>query len=93
MKTYNEEGIINIGTGIDISIKELAKKIQKVVGFGGDLSFDISKPNGTPRKLLNVSKIEKLGWKHTISLDEGLKMVYSNIDSKIFDLSENSDNR
>ena len=84
MKTYNEEGIINIGTGIDISIKELAKKIQKVVGFGGDLSFDISKPNGTPRKLLNVSKIEKLGWKHTISLDEGLKVVYSNIDSKIF---------
>ena len=84
MKTYNKEGIINIGTGIDISIKELAKKIQKVVGFDGDISFDISKPNGTPRKLLNVSKIEKLGWKHTISLDEGLDMVYSNIDSQFF---------
>ena len=83
MEKYDEEGVINIGTGVDVTIKELAANIQKVVGFDGNISFDISKPNGTPRKLLNVSKIENLGWKHTISLEDGLKMVYSNIDSEI----------
>ena len=83
MERYNEEGIINIGTGIDVTIKELATKIQKVVDFDGNILFDTKKPNGTPRKLLNVSKIENLGWKHTISLDEGLQMVYSNIDSEL----------
>ena len=83
MEKYDEEGVVNIGTGVDVTIKELAENIQKVVGFEGDISFDTSKPNGPPRKLLNVSKIEKLGWKHTISLKEGLKMVYSNIDSEI----------
>ncbi|MBJ10085.1 MAG: GDP-fucose synthetase [Flavobacteriales bacterium] len=83
MERYDEEGVINIGTGVDITIKELAANIQKVVGFDGNISFDISKPNGTPRKLLNVSKIENLGWKHTISLEKGLKMVYSNIDFEL----------
>ena len=83
MERYNEEGIINIGTGIDVTIKELATKIQKVVDFDGNILFDTKKPNGTPRKLLNVSKIENLGWKHTISLEEGLQMVYSNIDSEL----------
>ena len=83
MERYDEEGVINIGTGVDVTIKELAANIQKVVGFDGNISFDTSKPNGTPRKLLNVSKIENLGWKHTISLEEGLKMVYSNIDSEL----------
>ena len=83
MERYNEEGIINIGTGIDVTIKELASKIQKVVDFDGNILFDTKKPNGTPRKLLNVSKIENLGWKHTISLEEGLQMVYSNIDSEL----------
>ncbi len=83
MERYDEEGVINIGTGVDVTIKELAANIQKIVGFDGNISFDNSKPNGTPRKLLNVSKIENLGWKHTISLKEGLKMVYSNIDSEL----------
>jgi len=83
MERYDEEGVINIGTGVDVTIKELAEKIQKIVGFEGNISFDTSKPNGTPRKLLNVSKIENLGWTHTISLEEGLKMVYSNIDSEL----------
>jgi len=83
MERYDEEGVINIGTGLDVTIKELAENIQKIVGFDGNISFDNSKPNGTPRKLLNVSKIENLGWKHTISLKEGLKMVYSNIDSEL----------
>ena len=83
MEKYDDEGVINIGTGVDVTIKELAANIQKVVGFDGNISFDTSKPNGTPRKLLNISKIENLGWKHTISLEDGLKMVYSNIDSEI----------
>ena len=83
MERYSDEGVINIGTGIDVTIKELAENIQKVIGFKGNISFDTAKPNGTPRKLLNVSKIENLGWKHTISLEEGLKMVYSNIDSEL----------
>ena len=83
MERYDEEGVINIGTGVDVTIKELAANIQKIVGYDGNISFDTSKPNGTPRKLLNVSKIENLGWKHTISLEEGLKMVYSNIDSEL----------
>ena len=79
MKNYNEKGIVNIGTGTDVTIKELAEKIQRIVGFKGNIEFDNSKPNGTTRKLLNVSKIENLGWKHTISLEEGLRMVYANI--------------
>ena len=83
MERYNEEGVVNIGTGVDVTIKDLAENIQKVVGFEGNISFDTSKPNGTPRKLLNVSKIENLGWKHTITLEEGLNMVYSNIDFEL----------
>ncbi len=67
---------INIGTGIDLTIKELAEKIQKVVGFTGEVRWDSSKPDGTPRKLLNVSKLEGLGWKYRISLDEGISTVY-----------------
>lgn len=83
MKNYNEEGVINIGTGVDVTIKELAQNIQRVVGFEGEIAFDTTKPNGTPRKLLNVAKIENLGWKHSIPLEEGLQMVYSNIDSEL----------
>lgn len=83
MKNYNEEGVINIGTGVDVTIKELAQNIQRVVGFEGEIAFDTTKPNGTPRKLLNVAKIENLGWKHSIPLEEGLQMVYSNINSEL----------
>jgi GDP-L-fucose synthase len=73
MLHYNEESTINVGTGIEISIKELAETIKEKVGFKGDLVFDTTKPDGTPRKLLDVSKINKLGWKHKIDLEDGIQ--------------------
>jgi GDP-L-fucose synthase len=76
MKKYNEPEIINIGTGEDITIAELAQLIARITGYQGKLNFDPSKPDGTPRKLLNVSKINALGWKYTTSLEEGLTQAY-----------------
>ncbi len=67
---------INVGTGLDCSIKELAETMAKVVGFKGDIIFDSSKPDGTPRKLMDVSRLKALGWKSSISLEEGLKATY-----------------
>lgn len=72
MQNYNSPEIINIGTGEDLSIKELAILIKEIVGFSGNLIFDSSKPDGTPRKLLDVSKINKLGWKHENDLKQGV---------------------
>ena len=68
--------LLNVGSGEEISIKELAKKVQKIVGHSGEIIWDDSKPNGTPRKLLNSSKLLKLGWKPQISLEEGIKTTY-----------------
>ena len=68
---------INIGTGEDISIKELAQTIQKIVGFTGELTFNTSKPDGTLRKLTDVSKLHKLGWKHNVQLEEGIEKLYA----------------
>ena len=76
MKSYSENDIINIGVGEDLSIRELAFLIKKVVGFEGEIVFDTSKPDGTPRKLLDISKIKKLGWAPEISLEEGIKDTY-----------------
>lgn len=76
MNNYNENKPINIGTGKDITIKELAELIKDVVGYKGELKFDISKPDGTPRKLLDVSRLHNAGWKHKISLREGIKNTY-----------------
>lgn len=76
MNVYNSPEIINIGTGEDISIKELAEKIRKLVGYTGTLAWDASKPDGTPRKQLDVSKLHALGWKHTIQMEEGLASTY-----------------
>jgi len=67
---------INIGTGVDVTIRELAETIKLVVGFEGELKFDASKPDGTPRKLLDVSKINSLGWQAKISLADGLRSTY-----------------
>ena len=67
---------INVGTGEDCTIKELAETMAKVVGFKGDIVFDINKPDGTPRKLMDVSRLNNLGWKHTLSLEAGLKSTY-----------------
>lgn len=72
MQNYNDSETINVGTGIDISIKELAMTIKKIVGFEGELIFDATKPDGTPKKLLDVSKINNLGWKHSKNLEEGI---------------------
>jgi GDP-L-fucose synthase len=76
MQEYNDRLFINIGTGEEISIKELALLIKEVTGFTGDISFDLSKPDGTPRKLMDSSRLHKLGWKHETSLRDGLKRTY-----------------
>jgi GDP-L-fucose synthase len=77
MNNYNEKELINIGTGQDLTISELAFIVKEVVGFTDDLVFDLNKPDGTPRKLLDVSKLHGLGWKHKICLEEGLKLAYA----------------
>ena len=76
MREYNSQDIINVGWGKDISIAELAELIGKVVGFQGKLTFDAKKPDGTPRKLLDTSKLTALGWQPTISLEEGISSTY-----------------
>ena len=76
MVDYDSEDIINVGTGKDITIKDLAETIADVVGFKGEIEWDTSKPNGTPRKVLNVDKIESLGWEPKVSLREGIKKTY-----------------
>ena len=67
---------LNVGTGLDIKIKELAVMIKEIVGFKGDIKHDLSKPDGTPRKLLDVGKVKQLGWKAKINLKDGIKKVY-----------------
>jgi len=82
MNTYSEEGLVNIGTGEDISISDLALVIKEVVGYEGSIVYDHSKPDGTPRKLMDVSKLNQLGWKFTIPLQKGLEMVYQEYQSR-----------
>ncbi|HEX7905091.1 MAG TPA: GDP-L-fucose synthase [Chitinophagaceae bacterium] len=76
MKQYDEKLFLNIGTGEEMTIKELALMIKEVTGFAGNIHFDTSKPDGTPRKLMDSSRLHTLGWKHTTSLKEGLKKSY-----------------
>ena len=76
MQNYNDSSIVNVGTGEDVTIKELAEKIKKIVGYEGEINWDTRKPDGTPRKLLDVGKLHKLGWKHTITLDDGIASTY-----------------
>ncbi len=76
MKNYSGNDFFNIGTGEDVTIKELAELIGEVVGYKGELRFDTSKPDGTPRKLLDVSRIHRIGWRHKIELKKGLEMTY-----------------
>ncbi len=83
MNSYDEKGFINIGTGDDLSIKELAVLIKKIIGYEGELIFDESKPDGTPRKLMDVSKLHSLGWKHKIELEEGIKLAYEDFLKKL----------
>lgn len=79
MENYNDSGLVNIGIGEDISILELARLVKKIVGFEGEILTDTTKPDGTPRKLMDVSKLNGLGWKAKITLDEGIQKVYEEI--------------
>ena len=76
MQNYNDSSIVNIGTGEDVAIKELAEKIKDAVGYEGEIVWDTTKPDGTPRKLLDVSKLHNFGWKHSTPLDEGILSTY-----------------
>jgi GDP-L-fucose synthase len=76
MLNYNEKMFVNVGTGTDLSIKELAELVQSTVGYTGSIEWDSSKPNGTPRKLMNVDRIHQSGWKHKIDLKDGVASVY-----------------
>lgn len=76
MQNYNEKQFVNIGTGKDVTIRELAETIMEVVGYQGKLTFNTDMPNGTPRKLLDVSKLHNLGWQHKIELKEGIEKTY-----------------
>ncbi len=76
MNNYDGEEIVNVGTGIDLTIRELAELVKSVVGYEGELVFDTSKPDGTPRKLLDVSKLTGLGWRANIDLRDGIKSTY-----------------
>jgi len=77
METYNESTLVNIGTGVDITIKELAETIKAETGYEGEIIWNTDKPDGTPRKLMDVSKLHGLGWKHKIDLEEGIARVYA----------------
>ncbi|MDP1802355.1 MAG: GDP-L-fucose synthase [Bacteroidota bacterium] len=82
MKNYNGLQHVNIGSGVDLSIKDLALMIQKIVGYTGEIKHDLNKPDGTPRKLMDVSFLHSLGWKHKIELEEGIKQVYEDFKKK-----------
>ena len=77
MERYNDEAPVNVGWGEDLTIRELATMVARVVGYEGRLSFDATKPDGTPRKLLDVNRLQGLGWRPTIRLEEGLRQTYA----------------
>jgi len=83
MNTFNEPGFVNIGTGTDLSIQELARMIARIVGFEGEITNDLSKPDGTPRKLLDVSKLSAMGWRARIGLEAGIRSVYEEVSDKL----------
>jgi GDP-L-fucose synthase len=84
MDNFSDVGLVNIGTGIDLSIKELAEMIAKITEFEGKIIWDSSKPDGTPRKLMDVSKLHQAGWHHKIDLEEGIRAVYEPIRETVF---------
>jgi GDP-L-fucose synthase len=83
MENYSEPGFLNIGVGNDVTIKSLAELIRDVVGYEGDIQWNTDKPDGTPRKLMDVSKLHNLGWKHKTELEEGIRITYQDFLSKI----------
>ena len=84
MNTYNEKDLVNVGTGVDLSIGELANEISSIIGYEGQISWDSSKPDGTPRKLLDVSKLRSLGWEASVSLQEGIKLAYEDFLKSVY---------
>lgn len=84
MNNYNEKGLVNVGCGYDVTIKQLAEIVKQTVGFDGEIVWDTTKPDGTPRKLMDVSKLEGLGWKASITLENGIKMVYEDIKDTVW---------
>jgi GDP-L-fucose synthase len=76
MKNYTADELVNIGTGEDITIAEFARVVAAAVGYRGEISFDPSRPDGTPRKLLDVSRLAKLGWRARTSLEDGIRLAY-----------------
>ena len=87
METFDEAGFVNIGTGVDLPIRELAEIVKETVGFQGEIVLDTTKPDGTPRKLMDVSKLHNLGWRHKIDLTDGIKMVVEEVRDKFWVLS------
>lgn len=84
MNNYNEKGLVNVGSGTDVTIKQLAEIVKNTVGFDGEIIWDTTKPDGTPRKLMDVSKLEALGWKSSITLEQGIAMVYDEIKDTVW---------
>jgi GDP-L-fucose synthase len=78
MQNYDQPGLVNVGVGTDIAISKLAEIVKNVIGFEGDISYDVTKPDGTPRKLMDVTKLSAMGWKAGITLEEGIADVYKN---------------
>lgn len=76
MENYSDPELVNIGTGEDVTIKALAETVKNIVGFAGEIRWDVTKPDGTPRKLMDVSKLHELGWKHQIELADGIRLAY-----------------
>lgn len=83
MDTFNEPGFVNIGTGTDLSIQELAQLVARIIGFEGQITNDLSKPDGTPRKLLDVGKLSAMGWQARIGLEAGIRAVYEEVRDKL----------
>lgn len=79
MEKYNDAELVNVGSGTDVTIRELAEIVKEVVGYAGEIKNDLSKPDGTPRKLMDVTKINSMGWKHKIDLKKGIEMVYDEV--------------
>ncbi len=84
MQNYNDPQLVNIGTGKDLPIKDLALLIKSITGYQGEIIFDSSMPDGTPRKLLDVSKLHALGWKHKIDLEDGIKLAYEDFKQNVY---------
>lgn len=84
MQHYSAPGLVNIGTGTDVTIRELAETVAEITGFQGTIVWDSTKPDGTPRKLMDVSKLHNMGWKHRIELKEGIRQVYAEVKDTAF---------